>query len=224
MQKDTTLEVKALAIVGEVKTRLPVVSNQADLDRANVARKHCSALKAEIEAVFNPIVTKAHAAHREAIAQRKQMLQPVDDAITWLRRVMGEYMEVQQRKRQAEEAEALRQQQEAQRKADAAAAEAAAAEAQGQVRQADDRMQQALRHDQEATDIAKAQPATPRPVAQGVHTRTAWDFEVEDISKLPREFMAPDMQLIRAHVKVKKGAAAIPGVRVFSKTVFVGRN
>jgi hypothetical protein len=64
----------------------------------------------------------------------------------------------------------------------------------------------------------------PAPVIQeeekapeGISYIEAWTFEVEDMSKIPLEYLAVDEKKIRAVVKSLKGDAKIPGVRVFAE-------
>lgn len=51
-----------------------------------------------------------------------------------------------------------------------------------------------------------------------------WDFEIVDPSKLPRQYLVPDIQAIRGVVKALGDKAEIPGVKVFPKTTVVRRN
>jgi len=59
-----------------------------------------------------------------------------------------------------------------------------------------------------------AEPA-PKVAVQGASTRENWQFEIEDVAKVPREFMTPDMVKIGRMVKAMKGVTRIDGVRVF---------
>lgn len=62
------------------------------------------------------------------------------------------------------------------------------------------------------------------PKARGTASRVSWKCEVEDASLVPREYLVPDMKLIAAHVRVKKGDTAIPGVRVWSEASVTARS
>ena len=68
----------------------------------------------------------------------------------------------------------------------------------------------------EADSIAA--PIVPSRVqrTEGLAMREEWRFEIVDASKLPRQFLIPNEQAIRAHVKSMKGQAQIPGVRIWS--------
>ena len=49
-----------------------------------------------------------------------------------------------------------------------------------------------------------------------VGVRTSWDFEVEDMGKVPAEYLTIDLKAVAA--AVKSGVRDIPGIRVFEKT------
>ena len=49
--------------------------------------------------------------------------------------------------------------------------------------------------------------------------REVWDFEVEDITKLPVKYLQANTAAIGADVRGKDGVRSIPGVRIFSKKI-----
>jgi hypothetical protein len=59
------------------------------------------------------------------------------------------------------------------------------------------------------------------PVVSGISTKTVWDYEIIDMSKLPIEMMMPDPKKIRAAVDF--GMRDVPGLRIFSKQVVSAR-
>lgn len=68
----------------------------------------------------------------------------------------------------------------------------------------------------ETMQPAIVQSAMPNRVG-GLSLAENWTFEIEDESKLPREYMMPDVTAIRRTVKALKGKAAIPGVRAYKE-------
>ena len=64
-------------------------------------------------------------------------------------------------------------------------------------------------------------PPAPTKVA-GLTTRERWTFEIEDESKLPREYLKPDETAIRRVVEGLKGKTNIPGVRVYRDDIVAG--
>lgn len=70
----------------------------------------------------------------------------------------------------------------------------------------------------EVLQFAPPVSAEPQKIA-GVSGRQDWDFEITDISKIPREYLMIDETKIRRVVKALGSEANIPGVRAFQKTV-----
>lgn len=69
-----------------------------------------------------------------------------------------------------------------------------------------------------AAALATVMPEAPK--VQGVSAYDLWgDYEVEDLSKIPPQFMAPNDKAIRAYLKATKQADAIPGIRGTPKKV-----
>ena len=69
-----------------------------------------------------------------------------------------------------------------------------------------------------AATVEAAPVVMPAPAAKGIALTELWDFEIIDPAALPREYLMPDLQKIRAVVKALKGATAIGGVRAYSRT------
>lgn len=49
--------------------------------------------------------------------------------------------------------------------------------------------------------------------------RLIWDFEIEDVSKIPAHYMQPNLTLIRSAIISNKGQIKIDGVRAFQKPI-----
>ncbi len=73
------------------------------------------------------------------------------------------------------------------------------------------------------TAIAPTVESTVEEVS-GISTRKVWKFKIEDISKLPREYMIPDEKYIGQIVRASKGKKEIPGVKIYSEDVIASRN
>jgi len=72
--------------------------------------------------------------------------------------------------------------------------------------------------------IEKHEAANSFPEADGIQYRSVWKYEITDASQIPREFLSPDLKLIGAHVTHRKGAAVIPGVRVYEDTIIAAKS
>jgi hypothetical protein len=77
---------------------------------------------------------------------------------------------------------------------------------------------------EEKTDGGAAANAVP-VVVQGNYgttsTRERWNFEVQDISKVPLGFLAVDEKLVRE--AINEGRRCIPGLRIFRDDIIVNR-
>ena len=67
----------------------------------------------------------------------------------------------------------------------------------------------------EPEEAAALVAASNRAKAEAPSVREVWRFEIEDVSKLPSQFLIPDEKAIGAVVRSQKGNAKIPGVKVF---------
>jgi hypothetical protein len=67
-----------------------------------------------------------------------------------------------------------------------------------------------------ATVVAPVIQREP-PKVSGLSSREVWRFEIADEKLVPREYMVVDPTKVRAVVNALKGAANIPGVRVWSE-------
>ena len=143
-----------------------------------MAAEHLQAIKAlqaEADQTFDPIISKAFAAHKEALAQKKRITDPLTQAEGMLKRIMGAYAHEQAQLRMEEE-RLLREQAEREaaeeREREIEAAEIAGASV------------------EEVAVIVEA-PLLRRPVVMaapprinGVSSREIWKAEVTDLNAL----------------------------------------
>lgn len=166
---------------------------------------------AEVTAFFAPMKKAAHDAHKQVCDREKQMLTPLKNAESILKKSMGAYaLKKEQERRAAEEAARRLAQEEADRKLEAAIA----AEQSGDA----DAVKVAM-IDAEIADSASrmvtVEPDTPK--AKGVSVQKDWEITGIDLSKVPDTVAgvvirpvdtAAVMKLIRA----SKGAIQIEGI------------
>ena len=60
--------------------------------------------------------------------------------------------------------------------------------------------------------LEEAQDMTPFFFIQ-----TRWKFRINDVGKIPHEYMIPDEQKIGAVIRATKGQVQIPGVEIYSE-------
>jgi hypothetical protein len=169
------------------------------------------AMRKEVDAAFQPIRERAHAAWKETIAQHKKIDDPLAANERTVKQAMESYDAIQERKRREEEArlrEIARKEEEERR-----LAEAVMAEQEG---------------DQETAEVIMEEPVYVPPVvvpksvpkvAGGPVFRTIWKARVINENMIPREYMAPDMVKLNKMASAMKGALKIPGVEFYSERV-----
>ncbi len=198
----------------------------ADKATYELAAEHLQTIKglqAEADKTFDPIIRKAHEAHKEALAQKKRINDPLLQAESLLKSTMGAYVREQERKRQEEERR-LREQQERlaaeQREAEIEEAEAAGASV------------------EEVAAIAEAPLryapviVTQPPRTAGISSREIWKAEITSMQALVK-FVAANPQylnLLQANTAAIGGLARslkstmhIPGIRVYSEANIAAR-
>jgi len=194
------------------------VASNADMLRADELLITWRTLEAEVHEAFDGIVDKAHQAHKEAVAQRKRYLEPIEQGRAILKPKMAEWNKEQERIRQEE-----------QRKAEEAARKRAEDEALEMAALAEKVGDNAL------ADAIMEQPITPMPVfVPKLSPKTAtrfqerWYAECVDIKALcraiadgkqPIALIEPNMVALNKLAGALKGSMQIPGVVAKSKTV-----
>lgn len=201
----------ALLASGNVKA----IGNVTDLDNAAKALTTIKWLTKTFEEAFKEAKAPVLEVGRRIDGIKKDYLASLDAEAKRLSVMVGSYQEAERRK-----AERIRQE-EAARQAAALAEmqeEQAAAMESGDVEAADAARAKA------ADVIAESQlavTAAEGPKADGIVTRSAWKFEVEDIYYLFKAkpdlcLIEPNNAAIRALLKATKGAP-IPGLRIWQE-------
>jgi hypothetical protein len=209
----------ALISPAEVEKFVPLVVSQAEhlavkspdeYEYACTFLQFVATRKKQVDEVFDPIVTKAHAAHKEAVAQKKKFMDPLVAAEISVKGKVSMFRMEQERIRRAEEQRIA---DEAKKEADERAlAEATALEASGDSDLADMVLQNAA---EAPAPVVVLESSVPKQ--DGISKRVNWRYEVVDETKVPREFMVPSDLKIGAVVRSQKGLTKIPGVRVWSE-------
>jgi hypothetical protein len=205
------------------QARLIMVKDAESMARGNEFFLVIKGLRKKINETFDPIITKAHEAHKEALAQKKKVEEPLIFAERWLNSQMTAYTKEQDRLRRAEE-ERLRQlaiEEEMQRRKlaeDTRLAEAAILEANGAKDQAEQVMAEIFQANEAPVIVAPPPPTIPKVEVRGMATQTTWAFEVVNASLIPREYLTPDFFKIGGVVRALKGNTNIPGIKAIPQT------
>lgn len=206
------LEVQALSVPDQAKQI--TITDQASYERAGQILVIVKGLRKKIDETFDPIISKAFAAHKEAKAQKTKVEAPLLVAEAHVKPLMAFYVNEQERKRREEE-EKLRL--EAQKKAEAEQlARAEAAEKQGNHQAAEAIISAPVQ-------VAPVVLQSETPKVAGVSYRKSWKFRITDPALVPREYLIPDDKAIGAVVRALKDQCKISGVEVYSEdTVSAG--
>jgi len=215
----TEMKNEVISVVDEAQTYN--IKTQDDYNRLSGFLLGVKGLQKKVCDAFDPICDAAHKAWKTAVAQRKEQLDPLEQAEKILKSRGVEFLTEQERIREEaerkarEEAEAA----ELKRKAELEA-QAKRHEANGNIEKAEARREAA-----EQVFIA------PRPVvaaiqkAEGQSIKETWSAEVTDINALvkavaegraPISFIKADEVALNKQAKSTKDNFPIPGVKFFS--------
>lgn len=218
-----------------------VIVTQDDYDAAAAERTRIKTRYNEIEALRKSLKEPILAAARNVDDQFRPPLNELTAAIDAINHAAKGYLAEQERQRKAEE-ERLREiaRKEAERLAAEARIKAAEAEElrQRAAKEAEAGRLAAAAKLEARADVAierseeaeTASATVPVPIVRSmVRTNAAmaprehYAFEVVDVRLVPREFLMASETAIRAYVNAMKGAAQIPGVRIWRDDVIAGR-
>lgn len=198
-----------------------VIKTQEDYDRMSGFLVGIKGLIKKVGESFDPICDAAHKAWKTAVAQRKEQLDPLEQAERIVKQRGVEFLTEQQRIQEEAERKARAEAEAAERKRKAELEEQAKRhEANGNIAKAEERREMA-----EQVFIA------PRPVvanvikAEGQSLKEVWSAEVVDLHALikavaegraPITFVIADQVALNKQAKSTKNAFPIPGVKFFS--------
>ncbi len=201
-QEVTAVEQQAGAIV---------IRNNDDYTQAAEFGKLIKQKAAQITEFFAPMKKAAHDAHANICAREKASLAPLVAAEKLVKKVMGEYVMEQERKRREEEERARKA---AQEEADRKLAEAMACESKGDKVGAENAMMAASIVDEASRNIVVD---APTPKAGGVSSGVDWEIVSIDDGKVPVEIQGMvirpvDKAMVTRLIRASKGKIKIPGV------------
>lgn len=212
MKLDETFETK------DIETRALSVPEQAKLahiidnqtyERAAGILLTIKDIRKEIDATFDPIVKKAHEAHKEAVAQKKRVEAPLVEAEGILKPRIAAFHAEQERKRQQEE-NRLREE--------------------GRKREEEERLQAAIQAEQDGVHeeveailespqfIPAAVVPSSTPKVAGISMRKVWKFRIVNPVAIPRQYLIPDEKAIGSVVRSLGERAKIPGIEIYFET------
>lgn len=201
------------------------VTDQLSYEGACHALQEVKALRKEVADTFDPIVSKAHAAHKEAVTQRKRHDTPLAEAEQVLKGAVAGYEREQEQLRQLAEQKAN--------------AEAQKSEEDDLLRLAE-AAEQLGASAEEVEAILTQQSVRPTVVlpkrveaVSGISTRGNWKAEVTDVKALCKalgagkasvELVKPNMTALNQLARAQKSTMNVPGARAVCDTVVSSRS
>lgn len=211
-------ETKALSIVDQAHA--VIVTNGESYTLAGELWKTIKNMKEEVNNVFKPIIDAAHKAHKEALAQKAKIYDPLDTAGREIKSSMSAYDEEQERIRLEKEIElreeAMRIEEEARLQAAIQAEKAGQKEAAEQILEAP------------VVEPIVVVPKEVPKMAGGPVYRTIWDAKVVNFKELVKavvggkvsiNVLLPNKVFLKSQATDLKTTMNFPGVRAFSRRV-----
>jgi len=216
------LESQALSVPERAK--LMIITTAAEYVAAGELLKAVKGLRAEIDSTFDPIISKAHEAHKEAIAQKKKVDAPLVEAEGILKPRISTFLREEERKRQEEE---MRLQKEAEDRAkEEQLANAVILDDIGETAMAN-------RILEEAVYVPPVVLPSAAPRVAGISMRETWSAQVVDLMRLvkavaagtaPIQCLSADTVFLGQQARSMKGALNYPGVKaVMDNSISAGR-
>jgi hypothetical protein len=200
------------------------------LRQANSFFLDIKALRKKIADVFNPIIEKAHSAHKEALFQKAQTEAPLIEAEKYLNGQITVYHQEQEKKRREEEElarqKAIKEEMERRKKEeDARIAQAAELEAAGAQEEAQALVDEVIEDIGKPVEVYVPPPETQRVKLDGATVKTYWHAEVTDLKALckaigegsqPLAYVKADLPTLNTLAGRLKKEMNIPGVKAVS--------
>lgn len=198
------IEINALRYPAQAEEM--VITDNISLESANTFLISIKGMRMQINKAFDPIIKKAHDAHKEALATKKQFDRPLVEAESIIKPQISNYMAELARKQREAEGLAKKAEEERKRKLETAFK----ADDAGDAEKAEDILK-------DVTPEAIKAEYTPQPKLEGTSIRKIWKWEVTDLNLIPRIYLQVDSSKIGAAVRSAKGETHISGIRVYSE-------
>ena len=209
---DATSRAVAVALPVPDQARQLVITTNDQYEEVAAFLLKLKAIRRKIDDAFNPIITKAHEAHKEAVAQRKKAGEPLDLAESIIKPKIVGYIQEQEKKRVQEEA---RLQAEAKKQQDDEALVLAELSKQsGNHEEAQAILEEGAHAEAPVIVLPKETPKV-----EGISTREVWKFRIVNPTLVPREYLIVDEKKVGGVVRSLKNLTNIPGVQVYSEKV-----
>lgn len=200
------------------------VKTQEHLDLAGQELVRVKTVRKQVDELFDPVIKQAHAAHKEAVASKKRLTDPLDTAERQIKSAIGQYTLEQERKTREEQARLRAEAEERARKErERIEAQALKAMEKGQEEKAEALIERA-----ECVQVMTPIVAPTYQAPTGVSTRKTWKARVTDEAKVPAYFAGVlirpvDGAALNRIAVMTKGPSQIPGVEFYEDSIISAR-
>jgi hypothetical protein len=212
MLHDLTQDSEVVALTSEVARLEPIaksikIRTPEQYTEAAEHLKRCKGALKQIEDARVRITKPINESLREVNNQARESAKPWLAAETMIKAEMVVWQNDQ-----------LRLQREEQQKRDEAAAKERKRLAdQAAKALADGKVEKAAKIEERAASVVAPVVTREIPKISGQSTRETWLFELQDLAKVPREFLMLDETKVRKYVQAMKDTGSIDGIRIYSE-------
>ena len=187
-----------------------IVNDDISLNFANEFLISIKRSRKEINEAFNPIIKKAHEAHKEAIETKKKYEKPLIAAEMIVKPQIAAYFGALARKQREAEIAAEKAEEERRLKEEAQLKTAIEAENKGDFEKRDEIMEDVIPE-------TKPVEYVPAPKLAGTSIRKIWKWKLVNLELVPREYLIVNTNAIMASIRENKGATKISGIQIYSE-------
>lgn len=216
------LEVQANGILTQAKTY--TIKTAQDFENVGGELIRIKTVRKQIDGIFDPVIKKAHEAHKEAVASKKKLTDPLDSAERSFKLAMSSYQQEQERIAREEQARLRRiAEEQARKERERLEAQALKAMEKGQEEKAEallEKSEQVIAF----TPIVETQPVK----VSGISSRKVWKARIVDPTKVPAyiggvEIRDINIGKIEKYITMTGGTQPIPGVEMYEDTIMSAR-
>ena len=186
------------------------ITDDISLGSANEFLVSIKRSRKEINEAFNPIIKKAHEAHKEAIETKKKYEKPLIAAEMIVKPQIAAYFGALARKQREAEIAAEKAEEERRLKEEAQLKTAIEAENKGDFEKRDEIMEDIIPE-------TKPVEYVPAPKLAGTSIRKIWKWKLVSLELVPREYLIVNTNAIMASIRENKGATKISGIQIYSE-------
>ena len=200
--------------VDEISKTNIIIKTDEDCGKANLILKRIKGMMEQVKLSFDPIVSKAHAAHKEATAQRAKFLDPLNATERAIKNRIAQYYDDQEQIRLKLQAEA---EEKARKEAERILERANKAEIRGDTDKAESLRQEAVVKESLVPEIPQARKQ------EGLSVRKVWKAKIINAEAIPHEFLDVNVARIEKVLNSTNGAMKIAGVVAYQESIVSSR-